>query len=149
EHPIVREAIRSRLGARRIPITKRIWRQALDPAGAEVLPNENGTAPGLYLRAKINPAVPSPHLFLLPGPPRELRPMFRNFVAPFLHRITAELKKDALRTFRLANMGESIIERKIGDLVSAIPGIELGYCARPDEVDVRSIGSAEAVAQAG
>ena len=148
ENPIVREAIRSRLAARRIPITKRIWRQALVPAGAEVLPNENGTAPGLYLRTKINPAVPSPHLFLLPGPPRELQPMFRNFVAPVLHRITAELKKDAMRTFRIANMGESIIERKIGDLVFAIPGIELGYCARPGEVDVRIIGSAEAVAQA-
>ena len=148
ENPIVREAIRSRLAARRIPITKRIWRQALVPAGAEVLPNENGTAPGLYLRAKINPAVPSPHLFLLPGPPRELQPMFRNFVAPVLHRITAELKKDAMRIFRIANMGESIIERKIGDLVFAIPGIELGYCARPGEVDVRIIGSAEAVAQA-
>ena len=148
ENAIVREAIRSRLAARRIPITKRIWRQALVPAGAEVLPNENGTAPGLYLRTKINPAVPSPHLFLLPGPPRELQPMFRNFVAPVLHRITAELKKDAMRTFRIANMGESIIERKIGDLVFAIPGIELGYCARPGEVDVRIIGSAEAVAQA-
>ncbi|PYK42483.1 MAG: competence/damage-inducible protein A [Verrucomicrobia bacterium] len=148
ENPIVREAIRSRLAARRIPITKRIWRQALVPAGAEVLPNENGTAPGLYLRTKINPAVPSPHLFLLPGPPRELQPMFRNFVAPVLHRITAELKKDAMRIFRIANMGESIIERKIGDLVFAIPGIELGYCARPGEVDVRIIGSAEAVAQA-
>ena len=147
ENPIVREAIRSRLAARRIPITKRIWRQALVPAGAEVLPNENGTAPGLYLRTKINPAVPSPHLFLLPGPPRELQPMFRSFVAPVLHRITAELKKDAMRTFRIANMGESIIERKIGDLVFAIPGIELGYCARPGEVDVRIIGSAEAVAQ--
>jgi len=148
ENPIVREAIRSRLAARRIPITKRIWRQALVPAGAEVLPNENGTAPGLYLRTKINPAVPSPYLFLLPGPPRELQPMFRSFVAPVLHRITAELKKDAMRTFRIANMGESIIERKIGDLVFAIPGIELGYCARPGEVDVRIIGSAEAVAQA-
>src|SRR5207245_9379204 len=144
----VHEAIRSRLAARRIPTTKRIWRQALVPAGAEVLPNENGTAPGLYLAANINPAILSPHLFLLPGQPRELQPMFRNFVAPVLRRITAESKKDAMRTFRVANMGESIIEKKIGDLVLAVPGIELGYCARPGEVEVRVIGSAAAVAQA-
>jgi nicotinamide-nucleotide amidase len=148
EDATVREAIRGRLAARRIPTTERIWRQAQVPAGAEVLPNENGTAPGLYLPAKINPAVPSPHLFLLPGPPRELQPMFTNFVAPILRRITAGLKKVAMRTFRIANMGESIIERKIGDPVLAIPGIELGYCARPGEVDVRVLGSATAVAQA-
>ncbi|PYK60199.1 MAG: competence/damage-inducible protein A [Verrucomicrobia bacterium] len=148
EDAIVRETIRSRLAARRIPTTKRIWRQALVPAGADVLANENGTAPGLYLPANVNPAVPSPHLFLLPGPPRELQPMFRNFVAPFLYRITAESKKDAMRAFRIANMGESIIEKKIGDLVLAIPEIELGYCARPGEVEVRVIGSAVAVAQA-
>jgi nicotinamide-nucleotide amidase len=148
EDAIVREGIRSRLAARRIPTTKRIWRQALVPAGADALPNESGTAPGLYLPANINSAVPSPHLFLLPGPPRELHPMFHNFVAPILQLITAESKKDAMRAFRIANMGESIIEQKIGELVLAIPGVELGYCARPGEVDVRVIGSAAAVARA-
>jgi len=148
EDAIVKEMIRSRLAARRIPTTKRIWRQAFVPAGADVLPNENGTAPGLYLSANINPAIPSPHLFLLPGPPRESQPMFRNFVAPVLRRLTAESKKDAMRTFRIAHMGESIIEKKIGDLVAAVPGIELGYCARPGEVDLRVIGRTAAVAQA-
>jgi nicotinamide-nucleotide amidase len=148
EDATVRETIRSRLAARRIPATKRIWRQAFVPARAEVLPNENGTAPGLYLPVNVNAAVLSPHLFLLPGPPRELQPMFQNFVAPILSRITTGSKKAAMRTFRIANMGESIIEKKIGDLVLAIPEIELGYCARPGEVDIRVIGSAAAVAQA-
>jgi nicotinamide-nucleotide amidase len=148
EDATVHEAIRSRLTTRRIPTTERIWRQALVPGEAKVLPNENGTAPGLYLPANINPAVPSPHLFLLPGPPRELQPMFSNFVAPVLRWITAELAKVAMRILRVANMGESIIEKKIGDLIAALPGIELGYCARPGEVDVRVIGSAEVVARA-
>jgi nicotinamide-nucleotide amidase len=148
EDATVREAIRSRLAARRIPTTKRIWRQALVPTGAHVLPNENGTAPGLYLPENINPGIPSPHLFLLPGPPRELQPMFINFVAPILRRITGGSEKVAMRAFRIANMGESIIEKKIGDPVTAVPGVELGYCARPGEVDVRIIGSATAVAQA-
>src|SRR5207302_11359926 len=107
----------------------------------------DGAAPGLYLPANIKSGVPSPLLFLLPAPPRELQPMFCNFVAPVLRRITAESKKDAMRTFLVANMGESIIEKKIGDLVLAVPGIELGYCARPGEVEVRVIGSAAAVSQ--
>src|SRR5438270_9654404 len=102
EDATVHEAIRSRLAVRRIPTTERIWRQAQVPAGAKVLPNENGTAPGLYLPANINPAVPSPHLFLLPGPPRALQPTFSNFVAPVLHRIAAELKKVGLGSLRIA-----------------------------------------------
>jgi len=148
ENSSVRETISRRLALRRIPATKRIWRQALVPCGGEVLPNENGTAPGIYMSANINPKIRSPHLFLLPGPPRELEPMFRDFVVPIVRQITAASKRLLMRNFRIANMGESIIEKKIGAAVLAISGIELGYCARPGEADVRVIGSAEAVSQA-
>ena len=144
----VRQAISARLTLRRIPATERIWRQALVPRGGEILVNENGTAPGIYLPANVSPATLSPHLFLLPGPPRELEPMFRAFVLPILRQITASAEKLVMRNFRVANMGESIIERKIGAAVLAIPGIELGYCARPGEADVRIIGSGQSVAQA-
>jgi len=148
ENSPVHEAISRRLALRRIPATKRIWRQALVPRGGQVLPNENGTAPGIYIAANIDPKTQSPHLFLLPGPPRELEPMFRGFVVPLVRKITAASEKVAMRNFRIANMGESIIEKKIGDAVLAVPGIELGYCARPGEADVRVIGSAEAVSKA-
>ena len=112
------------------------------------MPNENGTAPGIYIAANIDPKTQSPHLFLLPGPPRELEPMFRDFVVPIVRKIAAASEKLVMRNFRIANMGESIIEKKIGDAVLAVPGIELGYCARPGEADVRVIGSAEAVSKA-
>jgi nicotinamide-nucleotide amidase len=148
ENSPVHEAISRRLALRRIPATKRIWRQALVPRGGQVLPNENGTAPGIYIAANIDPKTQSPHLFLLPGPPRELEPMFRDFVVPIVRKITAASEKVVMRNFRIANMGESIIEKKIGDAVLAVPGIELGYCARPGEADVRVIGSAEAVSKA-
>ena len=148
ENPWVREGIRGRLALRRIPATERIWRQALVPRGGQVLPNENGTAPGIYFSANINPKIPSPHLFLLPGPPRELEPMFRDFVVPIVRQITPASEKFVMRSFRIANMGESIIEKKIGAAVLGIPGIELGYCARPGEADVRVIGAAEVVFEA-
>ena len=148
ENSWVREAISRRLALRRIPATERIWRQALVPRGGQVLPNENGTAPGIYISANIDPTIPSPHLFLLPGPPRELEPMFRDFVVPIVRQITAASEKLVMRSFRIANMGESIIEKKIGAAVLAVPGIELGYCARPGEADVRVIGNAEAVSKA-
>jgi nicotinamide-nucleotide amidase len=87
ENPVVRKSIRSRLALRGIPMPQSIWRQAQIPEGGDVLPNANGTAPGIYLRANINPHTASPHLFLLPGPPRELQPMFRDFAAPILQLV--------------------------------------------------------------
>lgn len=52
------------------------------------------------------------------------------------------------RVYRVAGVGESSVEQAIGEKVLAIPGIELGYCARPGEVDVRIIGKPEAIQQA-
>ena len=57
------------------PINENIARQASVPRGMTVLPNRHGTAPGLYLPAQMYEGKPRPHIFLLPGPPRELRPM--------------------------------------------------------------------------
>src|SRR5262249_37499444 len=65
------QKIRARFQRRGIVLTERISRQAYVPQGAIVLANDFGTAPGLYMRA-VNGM---PHLFLLPGPPRELAPM--------------------------------------------------------------------------
>jgi competence/damage-inducible protein CinA-like protein len=141
-------SLRQRLQVRRIKWTSGIARQADVPAGAKVLPNQNGSAPGLYLRANINPQIDSPHLFLLPGPPRELQPMFRAFVMPILRLIVPASVLIERRLYKIADKGESLVEEVIGDRVLAVPGIELGYCARPGEVDVRIVGKANAIEQA-
>jgi nicotinamide-nucleotide amidase len=140
-------SIRERLTKRRIPFSDRIARQAQVPKGAIVLPNHNGTAPGFYLKPNLNPKTESPHLFILPGPPRELRPMFRDSVLPILSSIVPAPTFHR-RFYRIANMGESIVEKAVGRKILAIPGIELGYCARPSEVDLRVIGEKRAVEQA-
>lgn len=141
-------SLRQRLRVRGIKWTPGIARQADVPAGGEVLPNENGSAPGIYLRADINPQIESPHVFLLPGPPRELQPMFRTFVMPILRSIVLGSDLIERRLYRIANKGESLVEEAIGQAVLAIPGIELGYCARVAEVDVRIVGDAKAIQQA-
>jgi nicotinamide-nucleotide amidase len=141
-------SLRQRLRVRGIKWTSGIARQADVHAGADVLPNQNGSAPGLYLRANINPHIPSPHLFLLPGPPRELQPMFREFAMPILRSIVPASASIERRLYKIADKGESLVEEAIGERVLAIPGIELGYCARPAEVDVRIVGKAKAVEQA-
>ena len=141
-------SLRKRLRTRGIKWAEGIARQADVPAGAEVLPNENGSAPGFYLKTNINPRIPSPHVFVLPGPPRELQPMFNKFAIPILHSIIGRPLPVERRMYRLAGVGESLVEEAIGEKVLAIPGIELGYCARPGEVDVRIIGEAKAIEQA-
>ena len=141
-------SLRQRLAARGIEWTSSIARQAEVPAGAQVLRNENGSASGLYLKANINPVIRSPHVFVLPGPPRELQPMFRAFVTPILRSIVQVPASIEKRLYKIACRGESTIEQTIGDKVLAIPGIELGYCARPGEVDVRIVGEPDAVARA-
>src|SRR6266567_1766591 len=62
--------------------------QALVPEGALVLPNPHGTAPGLGIEVRPNPfrAGQPSWLVMLPGPPRELRPMFTDTVVPLLQR---------------------------------------------------------------
>jgi nicotinamide-nucleotide amidase len=148
ESPELLASLQQRLQVRGIKWTSGIARQAEVPAGAEVLPNQNGSAPGLYLRANINPEIRSPHLFLLPGPPRELQPMFRAFALPILRSIVPASMLIERRLYKIADMGESLVEEAIGERVLAIPGIELGYCARPGEVEVRVIGNAVAIEQA-
>ena len=141
-------SLRQRLRVRGIKWTPGIVRQADVHVGAEVLSNQNGSAPGLYLRANINPEIQSPHLFLLPGPPRELQPMFRAFVIPILRSMVPDSALIERRLYKIANKGESLVEEAIGDRVLAIPGVELGYCARPGEVDVRIVGKEKAIEQA-
>ena len=92
-------AITTRAANRGFRLTDRTARQADVPEGATVLPNETGSAPGLYLAARTAPAKKWPHLFLLPGPPRELQPMFRNSVLPILREIVPQAIRRAIAEF--------------------------------------------------
>ncbi|MDP9290727.1 MAG: competence/damage-inducible protein A [Verrucomicrobiota bacterium] len=139
----VKTAIEQRFARRGATLTDRVLRQAQVPRGATALPNENGTAPGLYLKTER-----SPHLFLLPGPPRELKPMFFESVAPILKTIVPPDPATQARIYRIVGMGESNVEALVGEQLLAVDGLELGYCARPGEVDVRCIGSADVLARA-
>ncbi len=146
--PAVLAAITTRAANRGFRLTDRTSRQAGVPQGAIVLPNETGSAPGLYLAAKTAPPRKWPHLFLLPGPPRELQPMFKSSVLPILREIVPQQSVVDRRIYRIAGMGESLVEEAIGERLLEIPGIELGYCARPGEVDLRIIGGLSALDQA-
>jgi nicotinamide-nucleotide amidase len=124
--------------------------EAQVPSGAIVLPNHYGTAPGLALAIDPDPAgadLNSPGrkwLIMLPGPPRELRPMFDLAVTPLLHR---ELIPEffACRTLRSAGIGESMVQDTVAPPLQSLvaDGLGIGYCARPGAVDVRLTASGE------
>lgn len=141
ESPEVVQAITDRLARRSIPFRERMRRQAMVPEGATVLPNANGTAPGLYIPARETPCFTTPHLFFLPGPPRELKPMFENHALPILRELGGGLPDCECRTYHIVGMGESLVEEAVGLGLSLRGDVEVGYCARPNEVDLRLIAA--------
>lgn len=133
----VMEQIRARFARRGLKMTDRVGRQAMRPKEATVLHNANGTAPGLYFPSR---EAGTPHIFLLPGPPRELLPMMKELVVPILAGLRQGEIGFAMRNYRVVGLGESLVEHRVGEALLAL-GLEVGYCARPGEVDVRLIGS--------
>ncbi len=127
---------------RKRPMPPRTRVQALVPEGARVLPNAHGTAPGLLLEVSPNPFRPGGEkcwLVLLPGPPRELRPMFTDQFMPLLRQKLPRPTAFACRTLQTTGLGESWVEEKIaGPLQPLIAaGLEVGYCAQVGAVEVR------------
>ncbi len=143
----IMQAITERFARRGLSMGERNKRQAQHPREATVLANPHGTAPGLYFPPLPLPAnfpgggIQSPHLFLLPGPPRELQPMVEESVLPILRGVVPAEPGFAMRSWRVVGLGESNVEALVGEALLAT-GVELGYCARPGEVDVRVIGAA-------
>ncbi|HWB06004.1 MAG TPA: CinA family nicotinamide mononucleotide deamidase-related protein [Verrucomicrobiales bacterium] len=144
------EHIRAFLATRKREMNPHTRRQVMVPAGSTVLPNNYGTAPGLYF-----PPLPvaeaagalSPHIILLPGPPRELMPMFTDHTVPILRRLTGDAAKREMKNFKLSGLGETQVSTTVEEPLLSLGDIELGYCARPGEVIVRVIGTPVQLAQ--
>ena len=84
-------------------------KQAYIPKGAIILKNDNGTAPGIIIEngEKI--------IVLLPGPPKEMAPMFSQKVKPYLEKKSPYVMRSKI--LRLFGIGESSIGDKIKDLM--------------------------------
>jgi nicotinamide-nucleotide amidase len=105
-------------------------RQALVPTGADILENNNGTAPGLWISAERN------HVILLPGPPSELKPMFEASCMPRLHEMAGGVAL-ARCVFRTAGVPESILDARIAPIFTKYKNPETTVLAKPGQVEVR------------
>lgn len=144
EDPAVVAALRASYAARNRTPSPAVMVQAQVPDGAIVFPNQHGTAPGLLIeiRADRNTAVNRvAWLIMLPGPPRELRPMFTAEVLPWVRRTFAQEVPFVCRTLRSTGVPESTMQHQIAAPLAGLVkrGLEIGYCARPGEVDVRLV----------
>lgn len=112
----------------RVP-TENNMKQALQPEGAIVFKNDYGTAPGCAVEADGKVVV------MLPGPPKEMAPMFLNEVLPFLRRGSTEVLVSS--NVNIFGMGESTVEQKLKQLMLAGENPTIApYCGN-GEVRVR------------
>lgn len=114
-------------------MTENNRRQCMVPAGATVLPNDRGTAPGLIIPAEGGKAV-----VLLPGPPGELQPMFAHHVVPYLTaRNGGRPLRLVTRTLRFVGIGESALADRLKDLLAGQSDPTLATYAKTGEVHLR------------
>lgn len=148
EDASVIQKIRGYFEARNRPMPQSTAVQAMVPEGAAVLENQFGTAPGLLIEIRPNPFRADGScswLIMLPGPPRELRPMFTMQVAPIIRSLLPPSAQLVCRTLRSSGLGESLVEERVAKPLQQLVerGLEIGYCARPGQVDVRLVGRGE------
>jgi nicotinamide-nucleotide amidase len=128
-HPEIAEALERRFAAMKRKMSEINKRQAFVIAGAEILPNDRGTAPGQWV--STNRAV----AMLLPGPPHELKAMFEQQCLPRLIRIAP---KQAIRTafLRVTGMPESDLDALISPVYKKYPNVATTILAANGDLQV-------------
>lgn len=102
------EKIRNYFSAKGMEMTQNNLKQAMFPKDSVIFPNNNGTAPGMAIEKD------GVHILVLPGPPRELKPMFKDSALPYLMRFSDKIiVSHNIRTF---GIGESAMAEKVNDL---------------------------------
>ncbi len=131
-HPPTEAALRERFAAMGREPTPNNLKQTYLLEGAEAIPNPNGTAPGQWLQRDGRT------LIMLPGPPFELQPMWRDAVLPRLRRAGYITEQCGSLQIRTSGVGESRVETELQPVFDGYPGrLQVAYCAHQGVVDVR------------
>ena len=129
-HPEITEEIEKRISSLgRHKMAEINKRQAFVLRGAEVLPNANGTAPGQWFEDDRG------ILMLLPGPPREIEPLFETQCLPRLRKLESP-QQFYTASLRVAGLPESEVDQRIGPIYSAESRVATTILASPGEIQV-------------
>lgn len=105
------EKIKTYFSTKGMEMAQNNLKQAMLPKDCVIFPNDNGTAPGMAIEKD------GVHILVLPGPPRELKPMFRNCAVPYLMQFSDRIiVSHNIRTF---GIGESLMAERVNDLFEA------------------------------
>lgn len=105
------EKIKEYFRSKGIEMAQNNLKQAMLPKDCVIFPNDNGTAPGMAIEKD------GVHILVLPGPPRELKPMFQNCAVPYLMQFSDRIiVSHNIRTF---GIGESSMAERVNDLFDA------------------------------
>lgn len=105
------EKIKKYFSSKGIEMAQNNLKQAMLPKDCVIFPNDNGTAPGMAIEKD------GVHILVLPGPPRELKPMFQNCAVPYLMQFSDRIiVSHNIRTF---GIGESSMAEMVNDLFDA------------------------------
>lgn len=105
------EKIKKYFSSKGIEMAQNNLKQAMLPKDCVIFPNDNGTAPGMAIEKD------GVHILVLPGPPRELKPMFQNCAVPYLMQFSDRIiVSHNIRTF---GIGESSMAERVNDLFNA------------------------------
>jgi molybdenum cofactor synthesis domain-containing protein len=135
--PGIERWLRGLWARREMPFPEMNLKQAWLIPSATPIPNSNGTAPGWWVDRPDGRVVVA-----LPGPPREMRPMWSDWVLPRLEErgLGTEIE---IRTLRLTGIGESQVADLLGEALLRAPNPTVATYARSDAVDVRISAVAE------
>jgi len=137
----VLEGIRHRFASRGYQMTPNNERQALIPQGARVLPNRNGTAPGIRIDQDNKLIV------LLPGPPRENQPMFVDYVMSELERMSRGVRI-ARRVLKVTGLGESALDDMIAPIYKEYTNPVTTILFTDSEIEIHLTATADTAAHA-
>jgi nicotinamide-nucleotide amidase len=121
--------IKQRFQSFGVTMPERNSRQAMVIEDAEVLPNPNGTAPGMFLEHNGTAII------LLPGPPREMQPMFSNHVVSKLEQRSGSVRV-VRRMLRVAGMGESAVDEKIAPVYTKYENPQTTILFNQSEIEI-------------
>jgi nicotinamide-nucleotide amidase len=116
--------------------------QAMMPQGATAIPNPNGTAPGIWM--EIGGAV----VVCLPGVPKEMYPMFADWVTPRVAERFGGGRATVVRTVRTFGAGESQVEELLGDMIRRGRDPEVGITASEATITLRIVAHGATPAEA-
>ena len=134
-----------RSAARKLVMPPNNAKQADVLAGATVLPNPNGSAPGQYLDTVVDEHRKI--FILLPGPPKELKPLFDDQARPLL-AATLPPRHLARRQLRMPLIPESQVDARTAPIYQQYPDVETTILAAPGEIQLHFIAAKPALAEA-